>query len=149
MSTHHDFVFWTISLKRCRSVKRRIFLQGSHVSGATMYVSYQYPWLKRPNPSPCFFQQSPYQGRVRAEVIPPWRTPEKEQLYGDGFSSYCNPFTWPNSFQDIVTVEGIHPNRAVIVLKIHPRRLALWNIIMEVWFRSFSFQNGWFVRSSR
>ena len=29
---------------------------------------------------------------------------------------------------------------------IHPRRLT-WNIIMNVWFRSFSFLNGWFVGS--
>ena len=29
---------------------------------------------------------------------------------------------------------------------IHPGRLT-WNIIMEVWFRSFSFLNGWFVCS--
>ena len=31
---------------------------------------------------------------------------------------------------------------------VHPWRLT-WNIIMEVWFRSFSFLNGWFVGSSR
>ncbi len=29
---------------------------------------------------------------------------------------------------------------------LHPWRLT-WNIIMEVWFRSFSFLNGWFVGS--
>ena len=29
---------------------------------------------------------------------------------------------------------------------VHPGRLT-WNIIMEVWFRSFSFLNGWFVGS--
>ena len=31
---------------------------------------------------------------------------------------------------------------------LHPCRLT-WNIIMEVWFRSCSFPNGWFVGSSR
>ena len=30
-----------------------------------------------------------------------------------------------------------------------PLKINGWNIIMEVWFRSFSFQNGWFVGSSR
>ena len=28
-----------------------------------------------------------------------------------------------------------------------PRKINGWNIIMEVWFRSFSFLNGWFVGS--
>ena len=33
-------------------------------------------------------------------------------------------------------------------ISIDPSKLT-WNIIMEVWFRSFSFLNGWFVGSSR
>ena len=33
-----------------------------------------------------------------------------------------------------------------MLLNIHPWR-STWNIIMEVWFRSFSFLNGWFVGS--
>ena len=41
---------------------------------------------------------------------------------------------------------SLHDMNSQQFLTLHPGRLT-WNIIMEVWFRSFSFLNGWFLGS--